>query len=229
MSSRSIWPGLRFARKGAAVSTACRRLILVTVVAFVAFGTPVNTVSATQISTVTFTGPGLGSSSESHSAAFIPVITYEMTFAHVAPIDMLVNLTGAGAIRITFDTFLVDTVFNATGVAWTDYHFELGTGSGNGFVRPFDGLAFVENPPPVSTAFTNHVQQQDSVVWSGGVVPAGGGVNFLLQVDVPDGLSQFTLRQFPSTTGVPQPGSVLLLGAGVMGLAGLAWRRHAEM
>jgi hypothetical protein len=173
------------------------------------------------VSEVTFTGSGLGSAT---AAAFLNLIAYEISFDSVAPVDMIVSYTGSGIILL--DTRAAGVVFNHTGVNWTDYHFDLGTGSGSSFIpsTPSDGLGFTGTP--LSIGFHKLGQTEDSLFWSGGLVPAHGScfvcaAAFVFAVNVPANLTQFTIREFPTT--VPEPSNWILLGFGFAGLG--MWRR----
>lgn len=97
---------------------------------------------------------------------------------------------------------------NGTGVDWTDYHVELGFGTGAGFVisPPGDGLDFdapdVDSPMQFSP-FTTVVIGEDTIDAFDGIVPIGGFNVFEFSIDVPNGITEFTVRQYPTTAPVP--------------------------
>ncbi|BCS34962.1 hypothetical protein TBR22_A41880 [Luteitalea sp. TBR-22] len=135
-------------------------------------------------------------------------------------------------------------VINNTGVAWNDFHFELGFGTGDSFVAVASGAALDfdtpdRDPAPASSVFPTLDASSNRLDWSGATVNyLGGGAGpfssaFTLSFDVPDGiaalnpqgLNRFTLRSYPTATPVPEPTTSALL---VAGLAILASRRRAR-
>jgi hypothetical protein len=121
-------------------------------------------------------------------------------------------------------------VDNNTGVPWTGYVMELGTGFGPGFttVGVPAGLDFDDptyDTPPTSTAMTISTLTANQLVFSG--FHAAGAQQYSVRIDVPDLpaviglLGQFTLRQYPIP--VPEPSALALVG---MALVGLAWNRR---
>lgn len=132
------------------------------------------------------------------------------------------------------------TFINNTGQVWTGFEFLLGYGVGAAFTPSGadDGLDFDTpdaDPAPTASLFTVLQHDSDRIVWSGGSVPSIGVLTLSFALDVPDDLagfnpdqlSRFTLRQVPIVAAqeAPEPSSLWLLGAGVLGLA--AWRRRA--
>ncbi len=205
------------------VSRRSGRLLLATAVMLLATGGAMAGVAHGSI-VVNISGPGLGSAG--------PVVTgtssidYSLTFDHVAPIDMAVSAVPPGT--VLFNTIPVDTINNHTGPTWTDYHFLLGSGSGDTFT-PFtaatnQGLDFLASPAPfTSAAFSTFSQTTDGLTWFGLLVPDGGGIDFAFEVSVPSSVTGFTLRQFPSAAA-PEPSTLFLLGLGIAGAPAIAWR-----
>lgn len=146
------------------------------------------------------------------------------------------NYVGIGTVDLVFDVSdtggtteyrINEGVANNTGLVWSGYHIELGYGIGAGFVpaTPGGGLDFDapdhDSGVTFGAAFPSFsVLELD--IFATGVVPNtafAGGIIFHL--DVPDGITQFTLRQSP--VPVPEPASALL----VLGAFGILRRRAA--
>ena len=133
---------------------------------------------------------------------------------------------------------LREGIDNGTGTDWTDYHVELGFGTGAGFVRstPGDGLDF-DSPDFDSLydfgpfPFGSLTITADTIDAVGGIFPNGSFMNFRFPVDVPDGITTFTLRQLPTIDflghGVPEPGTLSLAMLGILALAVATWRRRS--
>lgn len=145
------------------------------------------------------------------------VIVYQKDYTAIGPVDLIFTVIPSGG---TTEYLVTEGVFNNTGIDWDGYHIELGFGSGAGFVKsiPGDGLDF-DAPDENSTANFNPGgaffptvtrPTEDDLVAGGGLQPdftyAG---NFVFHVDVPDGISTFTIRQSPLP--VPEPGSAVAL------------------
>jgi PEP-CTERM motif len=166
------------------------------------------------------------------SANTIPSSIFLNTFGTIEMEFVLEPSGGTTEYRFT------QSLVNNTGLAWTDYHFELGFGTGASFVRSgvVDLLDFDTpdmDPLPTSTVFTLLNHQTDTLEWSGATVPSIGTVLFTLAIDVPDGLetlnpsglNRFTLRHFPTTAAVPEPGLLLLMGMGLVAIVPRSRRR----
>jgi hypothetical protein len=136
------------------------------------------------------------------------------------------NYVGIGPVDITFDVInnggtteyaVREGVNNSTGVPWGAYHVELGYGFDAGFVKstPGDGLDFdfpdydsgFQFAPGPGFFFPTVSYTEDDIYASGGVMPNGAFAGyFRFSVDVPDGITQFTIRQSP--IAVPEPGGI---------------------
>jgi MYXO-CTERM domain-containing protein len=154
------------------------------------------------------------------------------------------NYVGIGPVDITFDVIndggtteyaVKEGVANSTGLPWVGYHIELGYGFDAGFVKslPGDGLDFdapnydsgLQFAPSPGFYFPIALATEDDIVASGGVMPNGGFAGyFRFSVDVPDGITQFTVRQSP--IAAPEPCSCAFA---LIGLAGLTlYRRRSR-
>jgi hypothetical protein len=178
------------------------------------------------------------------------LITLSKTFAALGFFDIeFLAATSQG----TTEYFVNEqTVSNATGTTWTDFHFALGFGLGASFVpsNASDSLDFDtpdRDPVPTSNRFATLNQQSDQLDWTNGLIATAANGAFTFSMDVPDWSSEipagfevrnqagaiigyrFTLREFPTTdTPVPEPASMILLGTGVLGVLGSRRLRKRE-
>jgi hypothetical protein len=149
-------------------------------------------------------------------------------------LDYEFNLADSGG---TTEYLFTTNVVNNSGIAWDDFHFQLGFGTGGAFVPVGAGVGLDfdtpgADPAPTSTVFPVLNHQANVVEWSGATVNFLGGsagapfsVAFSLSIDIPDGLAaihpdgmnRFTLRSFPTAQQIPEPAAAALLGVG------LAW------
>ncbi len=163
-------------------------------------------------------GPGLASMSFNNLGTPSPgnddfagtspnwIAVNQKAYDTVGYIDMVFIVLDDGS--LTTEYILTEGVSNDTGIDWTDYHLELGFGTGTSFVisPPGDGLDFDwpdQNSPFVFTPFTTVNVNEDTIDCFGGVILAGSFYNFGFSIDVPEGITEFTVRQWPTIGPVP--------------------------
>lgn len=154
------------------------------------------------------------------------IFILQKDYVGIGPVDIVLDVIDSGGVT---EYLVTEGVQNSTGLDWSGYRIELGTGTGAGFVKstPGDGLDF-DYPDfdsdldfnPGGFFFPTVTATEDDLTATGGVHPdfAYAG-NYLFHVDVPDGITSFTIRQTPIP--VPEPAS-----AGLLALGGLALRRR---
>jgi hypothetical protein len=142
-------------------------------------------------------------------------------YTAIGPVDLVFDVLDSGG---TVEYEFSEGVFNNTGLDWSGYHIELGFGTGAGFVKSGagDGLDFdaPDYDSPVSfdgggAFFPTVTVTEDDIIAGGGIMPdfAYAG-NFIFHVDVPDGITEFTLRQSPIAVPEPASASLIALVAG---------------
>lgn len=157
----------------------------------------------------------------------------------LAPGDLVFVVRNSGG---TTEYRLSAILNNDTGTSWSGFRLELGFGTGAGFV-PVGPLGVVDfdlperDPGPTGGAFPVLDHGAGSLTWSGGIVPPIVDNPFTFSIDVgdlvaaagmaPEGGYEFTLRQTP-VAAISAPLPLVLLGAGLAGWGGLAWRRGPE-
>ena len=165
-----------------------------------------------------------------------PIEAYvtQKDYTAIGPVDIEFFVSdNGGATEYRFR----EGVNNSTGTTWTGYHIELGFGNGAGFTKstPGDGLDFDApdynslvdfNPSPGIFANWN-VTEDDILAYDGDMVNGEFAGYFIFHVDVPDGISSFTLRQSP-IENVPEPRGIVLAMLGLFSLGFYAWRKRSR-
>jgi hypothetical protein len=150
------------------------------------------------------------------------IFVHQKDYNAVGPVDIEFTVVPSGG---TTEYRFMEGVQNDTGIPWTDYHIELGFGMGTAFVHsPLgDGLDF-DAPAPDSpfsfNPFTTVIVGEDDIdAYNGVIAPSTFTSPFVFHVDVPDGITSFTVRQYPTIDiVVPEPGGLLLAGMSIVGL-----------
>lgn len=145
-------------------------------------------------------------------------------YVAIGPVDLVFPVSNSGGVN---EYAFKEGVFNNTTLNWSGYRVELGFGHGLSFTASpgGDGLdfdaptynsGFLFNPSP-GFYFPTVTPGEDVIFATGGIMPyLGFAGHFRFSVDVPDGITEFTIRQTP--VDVPEPGTVVLSGAGLIAL-----------
>ena len=136
-------------------------------------------------------------------------------------IDMEFSVANSGG---TTEYLLTEGLANNTPDIWTSYRIELGFGVGGGYVSSVsgDGLDF-DSPDFDSPAelvipfFADLVFGEDVITLEDGAMGPLSFSDLKFSIDVPDGISSFTIRQVPVV--VPEPSTALLMLGGLAVLA----------
>ncbi len=151
------------------------------------------------------------------------ILINQKAFGTSEYIDMDFSVVDSGG---TTEYLLTEGLANNTSDIWTSYRIELGFGLGAGYVSslPGDGLDFdspdFDSPAALAVPFfTDLVFGEDVITLETGAMGPLSFSNLYFSLDVPDGITSFTIRQIPIVASVPEPGTALLLGLGMIGLA----------
>ncbi|REK11875.1 MAG: PEP-CTERM sorting domain-containing protein [Planctomycetota bacterium] len=160
------------------------------------------------------------------------IFVTQKDYTAIGPVDLVFDVTDTGG---TTEYLVTEGVQNNTGLDWGSYHIELGFGEGAGFVKSTSGDGLDFDAPdfnsdfffdPLPGFFPTVSVTEDDIIASGGVMPDFSFAGyFLFHVDVPDGISSFTIRQSP--VEVPEPSTLVLGAMGVSGLL-LTLRRRSR-
>lgn len=181
-----------------------------------AFVPPINTISEGNDNQPG--GPGIDAN------IFVPIKRFDST--GYIDIEFIVRGSEPGG---TTEYQSYESVDNNTFINWSSYTMQLGFGTGTGFVQSpgGDGLDFDDpgfDTPPTSSAFSSVALAEDILVFSVGFQSTGAEL-YSVRIDVPDGITSFTLRQFP--TPVPEPSTLVLAACAVIGLVAVKRSRRS--
>jgi len=115
-------------------------------------------------------------------------------------IDMVFTVADSGATATEY--IVTEGVYNGTGDFWIGYQVQLGFGTGTGFVSAGlgDGIDFDtpdDNSPKDFTPFPTVTFDAVTINAVDGIVSPGGFHVFTFAIDVPNGITEFTIRQAP--------------------------------
>lgn len=129
----------------------------------------------------------------------------------IGPVDLVFTVTDTGGIT---EYRVNEGVSNSSSVEWIGYRLELGFGFGDDFVQAASGDLTFDAPDFDSLVdipfFPTTTLSTYDITASGDTLPGFaymGGITF--HINVPDGITEFTIRQFPIP--IPTPGSAILL------------------
>jgi len=141
---------------------------------------------------------------------------FSKDFTSINPIDITVTVDSGGLYSIDELLSPEALIRNHTRLPWKDFEFILmsaPTGSS------FDSA--VESPIPSERRFAEPVVTANLVTFAGGTVAINDSFRPLVTLNITgSGPASFTVRQLPT---VPEPSSFVLLGMGVLSIAGIAW------
>jgi hypothetical protein len=149
-------------------------------------------------------------------------------FDHNDYIDLLFTVTPSDGVTEYKVTEFVD---NNTGINWSSYKMQLGSGTGTSFVAATSGALDFDAPSydaaPSSPALPTVATSPFELTFSGGSQGTGASP-YTFRLDVPDlarvgGPATFTLRQIPRP--IPEPGTFAIAALGLIGLVARRWSR----
>ncbi|MBK8913518.1 MAG: choice-of-anchor F family protein [Phycisphaerales bacterium] len=137
------------------------------------------------------------------------VFILQKNYVGIGPVDIEFTVADTGGVT---EYRIEEGVNNSTGLDWSGYHLELGFGVGSGFVKAaagggldFDAPDF-NSPNTFGPFFTGLPPTELDLIATGFMPHAAFASGILFHIDVPDGITTFTLRQSP--IAVPEPTSI---------------------
>jgi len=147
------------------------------------------------------------------------LLVTQKDYTAIGPVDLVFTVEPTGG---TTEYVINEGVSNSTGLDWSGYRIELGFGVGTDFVLStasddlnFDSPDF-DSGTDFSAFFTSVTENEDDIFATGGLFPnlMFTFPMFQFSIDVPDGITEFTLRQRPIAALVPEPSTALLASLG---------------
>lgn len=126
----------------------------------------------------------------------------EIVFDQAAPIDIVLDVSNSGG---TSEYSALESLYNFTPDTWLGYEIELGFGTGSDFRPAQRGVGLDFDAPdhdraPISILFSSVTVTESLLIFEDGEAPFGWVDAVFFDIDVPDGISQFTLRHTPILT-----------------------------
>lgn len=143
------------------------------------------------------------------------LLVTQKNYIGIGPVDLEFTVVPTGGVT---EYVMNEGVANNTGLPWTGYRLELGHGVMSSFVispsgdnLDFDAPSF-NSGTTFATFFPIWIETEDVIQAAGGIFPNGGFSLplFRFSVDVPDGITSFTIRQIP-IAAIPEPSAALLV------------------
>ena len=152
----------------------------------------------------------------------------EINFDHVGYIDLVFNVSGSGGVT---EYSAWASVFNYSSSTWTSFTIELGFGTGSSFQLAGSGSGLDFDYPDFDSSASSVIfglptVSANTLYFDNGSMPFGFVDAVFYDIDVPDGIAQFTIRYTPGVQSVPAPIPVLLL---LPGLCVIALRRKIRL
>lgn len=154
-------------------------------------------------------------------AGMSPNVVYvlQKNYVGIGPVDLVFTVENTGGVT---EYRIEEGVNNSTGIDWSGYHLELGFGHGAGFVKATSGSGLdfdapdYNSPVAFGAFFSPLVHTEHDLIADGLMPNAAYNGGILFHIDLPDGITEFTLRQSPIPVPEPIAAAMLLFGMGLL-------------